>query len=369
MSFIPTIIIVLSFIFAFISYAMRTARGTFAVSFIGSSMILCLTLMIGFPALSGAVAGFQQTLWYIDRLAGLMLLLIGVVQWGAMLASIPYLSEELHEKLVTVNAIRRYFFFFFMFVLALAGAVMADNLGVMWIMLEGTTLATTLLVAFYPREGSLEAAWKYVVLCSTGLSMGLLGLLILYAAVTNSGSAEGVAAMSASGLVGVASHLPAELVRIAFVFILIGYGTKMGLAPMHSWLPDAHSRAPSPISGLLSGVALITALFSVLRYKAIVDTALGGSMWTNDLFLAFGALSVAVPAAFVLLQQDYKRLLAYSSIEHMGLTVFAWGLGGVGVAAALIHMVGHALIKSMLFFGAGNIWSASRVRSSRAFMI
>lgn len=342
-------------IFAIIAYAMRSARAVFAVSFVGSTALLGLMLMLGFGALTGAINGIQQPLWNIDSFSGLLLLLIGIVQWGAMLSSIPYLTEELHEELVTVMAIRRYFFCLFMFVLALSGAVMADNLGVMWIMLEGSTLATTLLVAFYPREGSLEAAWKYVVLCSTGLSLGLLGLLILYAAVTNSGSAEGVAAMSASGLLGVAAHLPANLVRIAFVFVLIGYGTKAGLAPMHSWLPDAHSRAPAPISGLLSGVSLNVALFSVIRYKAIVDAALGGSAWTNGLFLAFGAISVAVPAAFVLLQQDYKRLLAYSSIEHMGLTVFAWGLGGIGVAAALIHMIGHALAKSMLFFGAGNI--------------
>jgi len=146
--------------------------------------------------------------------------------------------------------------------------------------------------------------------------------------------------------------------QIAFVFILIGYGTKVGLVPMHAWLPDAHSRAPAPISALLSGVLLNAALFSILRYKTLVDITLSNSHWSGQLLLFFGALSCVVPAAFILVQTDYKRLLAYSSIEHMGLTAFLFGLGPVGTFAALIHMIGHALSKSMLFFAAGNIYLA-----------
>jgi hydrogenase-4 component F len=149
--------------------------------------------------------------------------------------------------------------------------------------------------------------------------------------------------------------LPPELSRIAFALILVGFGTKVGIVPMHTWLPDAHSRAPSPISGLLSGVLLNAALFAVIRYKSIVDGSLGTSDFTNGLFLVFGALTVLVPAAFIVMQHDYKRLLAYSSIEHMGLILIASGLGALGAVAAIIHMAGHALIKSMLFFGAGNV--------------
>lgn len=350
----PSLLITIALVSALLPFAARTSREVYGFALAGSLLTLVVGLFTGIAAILGELAGMQTRLWYLDPFAGLMVCIIGVVAWGAVLSSIPYLKEEEKEDVVSLGLIKRYFFLTFLFIVSMLATVLADNLGFMWITLEATTLATTLLVSFYAKKGSLEAAWKYLVLCSTGLSLGLLGFLILYAAAAHAG-AIGLAASSASGLLSLAHLVPENMLKISFVFVLIGFGTKVGLAPMHAWLPDAHSRAPSPISGLLSGVVLNVALFTILRYKAIVDSGLGSHEWTNALFLAFGALSVAVPAAFILVQADYKRLLAYSSIEHMGLIVFTWGLGGIGVAASLIHMIGHALSKSMLFFGAGNI--------------
>ncbi len=334
-------------------FLMRTSRSILTLAFLGSSAVFALSLFISIPVFAGVA--FENSYWYVDAFAALMVLLIGFIQWTATMASMHYLAEEAHEGVVGIPAMRRYFFLMGLFVFSMLLTVVSNNLGFMWIALEATTLATTLLVAFYQQKGSLEAAWKYLILCSTGISLGLIGLLLTYYAASSTGLLSGLTATNWTALVSIAPSLPPEFMRIAFVFILIGYGTKVGLVPMHAWLPDAHSRAPSPISGMLSGILLNTALFAILRFRTLVDESLGSNMWTGELLLVFGAISCAVSAAFIISQKDYKRLLAYSSIEHMGIIVFSLGLGAVGALAAVIHMVGHALAKSALFFGAGNI--------------
>ncbi len=334
-------------------FVVKSSRSILTLAFLASSAIFIVSLVATIPVFAGHV--IESTYWYVDAFAALMVLLIGFIQWTASMTSMHYLAEEEREGVVGVPAMRRYFFLMGLFVFSMLLTVVSNNLGFMWIALEATTLATTLLVAFYQQKGSLEAAWKYLILCSTGISLGLIGLLLTYYAASSTGLLEGLHATNWTDLMAIAPSLSPEFLRIAFIFILIGYGTKVGLVPMHAWLPDAHSRAPSPISGMLSGILLNTALFAILRFKVLVDGALGSSAWTGELLLVFGALSCAIPAAFILLQKDYKRLLAYSSIEHMGIIVFSFGLGAVGAFAAVIHMVGHALAKSALFFAAGNI--------------
>lgn len=331
----------------------RSVRTTTLLSFVGSSLVFALGLVVGLHALvsSPTVTG---GLWYLDPFAGLLVLLVTFVQWTASIASISYLSEEGREGIVTLTQARHYGALASLFVLSMLVGIMSDNLGLMWVAIEATTLTTALLVAFYARPGALEAAWKYLILCSTGIAVGLMGVVLTYAAASAVGL-TGFSALSFSGLFQVAHLLPPSLMKLSFAFILVGYGTKVGLVPMHAWLPDAHSSAPSPISGMLSGILLTTALFAIIRFKSLVDLSLGGTAYTSDLLLAFGALTTLVSAFFILVQTDYKRLLAYSSIEHMGITTFALGLGAPGAIIAVIHLIGHTLAKPMLFFGAGNI--------------
>lgn len=350
----PSVLLIVSGLAALAPLAARSMRTLGATMALGATAIFALALWVAVPPLLGAPAA-AEGLWYVDALAALMVALIGFVQWTAILSSVSYLKTEVEEGVIEFSQARRYASLAGLFILSMLATVVADNLGLMWVALEATTLATTLLVAFYAHKGSLEAAWKYLILCSTGISLGLLGLLITYYAALSGAGVEGFSAISWSALFAVAPSLSPTLMHIAFAFVLIGYGTKAGFVPMHNWLPDAHSRAPAPISGLLSGVLLNAALFSILRYKQLVDASSGGGDWTNGLLLVFGVLSCVIPVGFILLQSDYKRFLAYSSIEHMGLIAFSIGLGAWGALAGLIHLVGHSLAKSMLFFGAGEI--------------
>jgi hydrogenase-4 component F len=292
--------------------------------------------------------------WMVDRLTAMMLVLIQAVWMAAALASVRYISAEHEAGILSMEKVRIYYGLLPVFVLAMLVAVTTDHLGVLWVALEATTLATTPLVALYKKDGAIEAAWKYLLLCSLGISVSLLGLLLLAYAGVGAGLPID-RALSLGALRGRATGLDPQVVRWAFVFLFVGIGTKVGFVPMHPWLPDAHSRTPSPISATLSGVLLNVALYALLRFRTLVDLSLGQSDWTSAFFVGFGLTSVLF-AAFVLLhQQNYKRLLAYSSVEHMGLIAFGLGMGPVGSVGAVMHMIGHTLAKSSLFFSAGEV--------------
>ena len=292
--------------------------------------------------------------WTVDRFGALMLVLIQVVYLGAVASSVRYVEAEHAAGILPLRRVRQYYALLPMFVLAMVVAVTTDHLGILWIALEATTLATTPLVALYKKDGAIEAAWKYLLLCSVGISVSLLGLLLhAYAGVGAGLPVDD--ALSLGALRARAASLDPEVVRWAFVFLFVGIGTKVGFVPMHAWLPDAHSRTPSPISATLSGVLLNVALYALLRAKGLVDMALGQDTWTSAFFWAFGLASILF-AAFVLLhQQNYKRMLAYHSVAHMGLIAFGLAMGPVGAAGAVMHMIGHTLAKSALFFSAGEI--------------
>lgn len=289
----------------------------------------------------------------VDRFAAYVICLVTIVAALAALAAVHYLSHGRNEGTVSRDAEKTFCFFFPLFVLSMWTAAAADNLALLWIALESTTLTTTLLVALDRTRGAIEAAWKYIVLCSTGITLGLLGVLMLIhsAADAQLGSGE----LTLSALVSHAGLLSPEALRWAFVFLFIGVGTKVGFVPMHAWLPDAHSKTPSPISAMLSGILLNVAFAVLLRVRPIVDVALGSSAWTGRFFLTFGLLSIALPTLIMLVQKNYKRMLAYSSIEHMGLMSFAVSLGPVGMLAATVHMAGHAFAKPALFVGSGEM--------------
>jgi hydrogenase-4 component F len=238
-----------------------------------------------------------------------------------------------------------------LFLAAMSLAVLADNLGVLWVAVEATTITTAFLVAYGGGRAGLEAAWKYVVLGSVGVAIAFLGIVLLYAATGTSATLSWVELSN--------GHELADTARIGLALAVLGLATKAGLAPMHSWLPDAHSQAPAQVSGLMSGVLLSVAFAGVLRLKAIADAALGPELMRTLLTIA-GLLSLLVAATLVLTQRNFKRLLAYSSIEHMGIIALGAAIGGpLATAAVLLHILGHGLAKAGLFVTAGRTLAAT----------
>lgn len=246
------------------------------------------------------------------------------------------------------------------FLAAMSLAVLSDNLGVMWVAVEATTIATAFLVGHAGTRGATEAAWKYVVLGSVGVAIAFLGVVLVYASSRASGSPT----LSWVALTSGGTALSPHLARAGVALAVLGFATKAGLAPMHSWLPDAHSQAPAPVSGLMSGVLLSVSMYAILRIQAVSAAHIGVGL-VHGLLVTFGLLSLAVAALLTLTQRDYKRLLAYSSIEHMGIIALGVGSGTtLGLTAALLHMLGHGLVKAAMFVVAGrvlNVTGSSRI--------
>ena len=288
-----------------------------------------------------------------DALSAWMVLLISVVSLASALYAGPYFQRDLAAQAVTPGRVREFYVLTPVFSAGMFLVVLANNLGVMWFALEATALSSVLLVALYNRSTSLEAAWKYVMLGSLGLALALFGTVFTYAASAQRSTEP--PGFNWSQLMAMAGQLDPRMIKLAFVFVLVGYGTKAGLAPMHTWLPDAHSEAPSPTSAMLSGVSLKVALYALLRFH-ILTTASLGSTFSQTLLLVFGLGSMCLAAPFILVQTNLKRLLAYSSLEHVGLICAGIGLNSpITIFGALLHMGYHALTKPVLFFAAGNV--------------
>jgi len=243
-----------------------------------------------------------------------------------------------------------------MFLFTMVGVCLSANLGVLWIMMEATTLASALLVGFYNTEGAVEAGWKYLVVCTVGIAFALFGTIVFYLAAVKAGMSQTSALDWLGLLAGVSQRrFDPNLVRLAFVFILAGYGTKVGFVPMHSWLPDAHAEAPTPVSAMLSAILLNCAMYALMRYEILVSRAVGKD-FPGELLVFFGLASIVVAGLLILVQRDLKRMLAYSSVEHMGMIAIGMGLGGaLGFLGALLHTFNHSVAKSLLFFGAGSV--------------
>jgi hydrogenase-4 component F len=238
-----------------------------------------------------------------------------------------------------------------LFLATMTMVTLSDHIMVMWIAIEATTLASAPLIYTHRSAASLEATWKYVLICSVGIALALLGSVLIALAMDLGGVNV---ALSFSGLTAVADKLNPFWLKTGFVFILVGYGTKMGLAPMHTWLPDAHSEAPSPVSALLSGVLLNCAYLGIFKTNKLMQAA-GLGDFSGTVLIIFGLASILAAATYILKQTEYKRMLAYSSIENMGIIAFGTGIGGVGAYGALLCLLHHSLIKSALFLSSGNI--------------
>ena len=301
----------------------------------------------------GSVTAFDDII-YIDALSSVILFIIGTVGLACSLYMRSYMDEQVGRGVIASKRLNLFFFLFHMFLFAMVLATVANSLGVQWVAIEATTLATTFLIAFWRRRESLEAGWKYLILCSVGISLALFGVVLMYySSLRVLGDVS--SALNITQLQQVAAQLDPHIVKLAFIFLFVGYGTKVGLVPMHSWLPDAYTEAPAPVAAMLAGVLETVAVYAILRCRGIADQAVSPD-FTGGLLALFGLISFALAALFILLQHNYKRLFAYSSIEHMGLAMVGFGVGGtIGNFGGLFHLVNHAFAKSLAFFAAGNI--------------
>jgi hydrogenase-4 component F len=291
--------------------------------------------------------------FFVDAFNVFLVALTAFVGFTTSLFSRPYMRIEQHHGKLTVNMLRLYYSMFQLFSFTMLLALLTNNMGILWVAMEAATLTTVLLVSLYRTPASLEAAWKYFILCGVGIAQALFGTILLYFAAEKILGAGGTALLW-THLNAVKTQIEPTVLSLAFVFLLVGYGTKVGLAPLHNWLPDAHAEGPTPVSAVLSGLLLNVALYAVMRSKVLVDGALGNHL-AGNLMIGFGLLSVVMAAFFLSRQKDVKRMFAYSSIEHMGLITFAFGMGGpVATFAGLLHMTVHSLTKSAIFFTVGH---------------
>jgi hydrogenase-4 component F len=291
--------------------------------------------------------------FYIDALNVFLVTLTAFVGLTTAIFSRPYMRVERDHGKMTPPRMRLYHSMYQLFSFTMLLALTTNNMGIIWVAMEAATLTTVLLVSVYRTAASLEAAWKYFILCGVGIAQALFGTVLLYMAAEKVIGPEG-GALLWTNLDAVKAQLDPNIITLAFAFLFIGYGTKVGLVPVHNWLPDAHAEGPTPVSAVLSGLLLNVALYAVLRCKVLTDGALQSPL-AGRLMMGFGLLSVVAAVFFLIRQKDVKRMFAYSSIEHMGLMTFAFGMGGpIANFAGLLHMTVHSLIKSAIFFAVGH---------------
>ena len=322
-----------------------TARINVAASLL--TLMAALSLLVTERQAPGAY-------FFIDDLNIVFIVLNAFVGFTTSVFSGSYIAHELETgRLDSVN-IRFYHAMYQVMMFGMNLAFVSNNVGLMWVAVELATLTTVLMVGIYRTPEALEAAWKYFILGSVGIAFALFGTILVYM-VAQPLIGEGQDAMVWTILVQRAAEFDPALLNVAFVFLLLGYGTKVGLAPLHAWLPDAHAEGPTPISAVLSGLLLNVALYAVLRFKILL-AASPQAIAPGPLMMTMGLVSLIFAAFMLYRRRDIKRLFAYSSIEHMGIIVFAFGLGGpLANFAGLLHMVMHSLTKSGIFFAVGHI--------------
>jgi hydrogenase-4 component F len=337
----------------------RTRRGVWL-----ATAIAHFVLSVWLTAVHGALVGDH---WLgMDSLSAVFLPLTSMLFLLITVYGIWYVSREPVDQRpdnetggLLNNAPESVFTCCLLFFLSsMSLAILSRHLGLQWTAIEATTLASAPLIYYHQNRRSLEAAWKYLILCSVGIAVALMGIFFIGLAL---GPKAGDITLQV--LLAKAHSLNHKWLEIAFILLLVGYGTKMGLAPMHNWLPDAHSEAPSPVSALLSAALLNCAFLGILRMQQVCSAAGVGSFGA-DLLVLFGLISMATAAVFLLGQVDFKRMLAYSSVEHMGILALGTGLGGLGAFAAMLHMINHSLSKALMFMTAGNIHSRYHTKDS-----
>jgi hydrogenase-4 component F len=297
---------------------------------------------------SEALLAGREDLFRVDALSALMAFCVSVVAALAMLAG-PGLSRDDEDR----PASGRFRLHGSLFVLSMLVAVTINNVALMWVAIEATTITSALLIPLHRTRASVEASWKYILIGSVGIALAFAGTVLAYFDFVSL-LGRRADALNWTLLMNVAPSLHPEVLRLAFVFLVVGYGTKAGLAPMHTWLPDAHSEAPAPLSAMMSGVLLAVAQYAILRWKAVVDLA-AGPVFSGEVLMALGLVSIGIGAMSLVPQRNYKRMLAYSSVEHSGLVTLGLAFGPAGVFASMLHLLNHALAKSSSFLLAGRV--------------
>jgi len=349
--------------------------GTLAMGFLGArrrapdlnAAVSLATFLAACALTVRVIREGNLVLWreqfFLDPFNVFLVTLTAFVGLTTALFSRPYMRVEVEHGRIGPGQMRLYHSMYQLFMATMLIALTTNNMGLLWVAMEAATLSTVLLVTLYRTPASLEAGWKYFILCGVGIAQALFGTILLYFASEQVLGAEGMSALLWTRLDSVKGQLEPAVLALAFVFLLVGYGTKVGLAPLHNWLPDAHAEGPTPISAVLSGLLLNVAIYAVVRCKVLVEGSLQSEL-PSRMLMGFGLLSVVLAAFFLWRQRDIKRLFAYSSIEHMGIIAFAFGMGGaVANFAALLHMTVHSLTKSAIFFAVGH--AAQKAGSQR----
>lgn len=345
------IIIISTFLVAAIIGLLTKRRGLIeGTAILAGAIALTETIVIVMKIAAGQ--NYQiGGIFGIDSLGALIILIVAILNFATSLYAKEYLRRETAKNIIGVNRPRQFFILLNLFSMAMYLAVSAQNPILAWISIEATTLSTAFLISFYNKPSAMEAAWKYLIINSVGLLLGFFGTMLFFVSLLHVQEAGWA---TWQNILENAGKIDPFIAKIAFIFVLIGYGTKVGLAPMHTWKPDAYGKAPSPIGAMFSGALLPVAFYIILKFRVITDSIVGPS-FTGNLLIAFGLVSIIFPAFIIMVVKDYKRLLAYSSIENAGVIALGFGFGGLGILAAILHLIYHSIIKAALFFLSGNL--------------
>ena len=349
MSFNPvTVVLMIPAIAALALAALPGYRLTARINVLAAlaTFLVALSLFFGRPQ--------RGAYFHVDDLNNVFIVLTTFVGFTTSVFSASYIGHEIETGRLTPTFLRFYHAMYQILMFAMNLALIANNIGLMWVAIELATLTTVLMVGIYRTPEALEAAWKYFMLGSVGIALALFGTILVYMAARPV-IGEGAEAMVWTSLIARAAEFDPALLNLAFVFLLLGYGTKVGLAPLHAWLPDAHAEGPTPISAVLSGLLLNVALYALLRFKMLLAVN-PAALAPGPLMVTLGLISLVFAAFMLYRRRDIKRMFAYSSIEHMGIITFAFGMGGpLANFAGLLHMTMHSLTKSAIFFAVGHI--------------
>src|SRR5664279_2635949 len=348
-----------------LAFFLRRRRLMELVNIAAFAILLGLAAVLVRQVLRGGPVSLWDGFFYADALSALVVLLSAFVSLICSIYAVGYFRHEENSGVLqqaeevggrfAVDKLREYYSLMPFLVFAMTLVALANNLGILWVAVEGTTLASVFLVMFYGRETSLEAAWKFAIIGGVGLSMALFGTILTYYSAYGALGTDALAGLNWSVLAGNAAQFDKPTMRLAFILILLGYGTKAGIAPMHTWKPEAYSEAPIPGAAMLSTGVLNCALYGLVRFYILSSKCLG-PQFGSQLLILFGLISMAVAVPFILVQKNFRRLLAYSSIEHSGIMVLALGFGGpLGILGMFLHMTFHSVTKPLLFFCAGNV--------------
>jgi hydrogenase-4 component F len=352
---ILVLILVVPLIASAASFAARRRAAMEAINLGAFAIVLALAAALVAQVLRAGSTSVWNGFLAADSLSALVVLLTAFVALVCSVYAVGYFRDDERNHVIQMRQLRKYYSLTPLFVLAMLSVALANNLGVMWVAIEATTLTTVFLITFYSRATSLEAAWKYAMIGGVGLSLALFGTILTYYSAQNIAGIGTMEGLNWSELVRNAPQFDKSAMRLAFILILLGYGTKAGIAPMHTWKPDAYSEAPVPVAAMLAAAALNCALYGLIRFYILVNRCLGPE-FASQLLVWFGILSIAVAVPFVLVQKSFRRILAYSSIDHGGIMIVGLGWGAAfGAFGMLLHMTFHAVTKPLLFFCAGNV--------------